>query len=83
MSDRQDLLKRLDDISGKIEQARQKLKQHDKWHDLHHLSAGELEARHAYLKTELECEVVGLESHGKHVTLLEQSLLNWLHKVDI
>lgn len=74
---------RLDELERKISETRRVLDALNSWHDGHHLTAGELEARHAFLKAQLEGEITDLEAHGHHVSRLEASLRQWVDGVDL
>ncbi len=69
---------RLDALAGKIESAKTELETRHGWNDGHRLSAGELEARYRFLKSQLDEEVSSLEAHGEHVSNLEVSVRKWL-----
>ncbi|MHA3915363.1 3-ketoacyl-ACP reductase [Halovulum sp. GXIMD14793] len=83
MSDKTDLHTRLDALSEKIESARKTLDFKGKLKDGHHLTTGEMEARYAFLKSEVDGEMADLESHGHHVSALEQDVMTWLAGVDL
>ena len=78
-----DLHSRLEALAAKIEEARSQLKAKEAWHNGHHLDAGELEARYAYLQKELQGEVADLEAHGHRVSKLEQSIRQWIDGLDL
>ena len=69
---------RLDALAGEIAKAKSEFERHERWSDGHRLSAGELKARHDYLKSELDGEIRDLEAHGERVSDLEVSVRKWL-----
>lgn len=69
---------RLDAVSEKIAEAKRQLDQQGRWNDGHRLDTGELRARHAFLKSELDDEIEDLEAHGERVSNLEVSVRKWL-----
>jgi len=74
---------RLKALSAKIDSAESELRNRDKWQDQHRLTAGELRARHAFLKGEIN-ETMSKESHhGKRVTLLEREVEKWVDELDL
>ena len=75
---RDDLHARLDAVSDKIAKAQKDLEAHGRWSDGHRLTAGELDARHRYLKAELDEEIRDLEAHGERVSDLEVSVRKWI-----
>lgn len=75
---RDDLHARLDAVSDQISNAQKSLEDHGHWNDGHRLTAGELDARHRYLKNELDEEVRDLEAHGERVSDLEYSVRKWI-----
>lgn len=83
MPDANDLHGRLDALGEKLKVAREALAAKNMLRDGHHLSSGELMARHAFLKSEVDVEMVDLESHGYHVSALEQDMMIWLASVDL
>jgi len=78
-----DLHARLDVLSEKIASAKKDLQDHNNWSDGHKLTSGELLARHAFLKSELEGEVEALEVHGHHVSDFEASVREWFDSLDL
>lgn len=82
MTDRRRLHDRLQALKQRIEDARAALSQRDALTDGHRLTAGELEARYAFLKKQLDVEVADVEAHERHVSGLEQSVLGWLDGLD-
>ena len=73
-----DLHARLDALAARIDKTRSELKAKEAWHDGHHLTAGELEARYAYLQKELSGEIEDLEAHGHRLSNLERSVRQWV-----
>ena len=69
-----DLHSRLEAPAAKIDSTRTELQAKASWHDGHHLAAGDLEARYAYLQNELQAEAADLEAYGHRVSQLEQSV---------
>lgn len=78
-----DLHARLDALAARIDKARFELKAKEDWHDGHHLTAGEFEARYTYLKDELAREVADAEAHGRHASKLEYSVRQWIDGLDL
>jgi hypothetical protein len=78
-----DLHSRLEALAARIASTRSELKAKESWHDGHHLTAGEMEARYAYLRKELQGEIADLEAHGHRVTKLELSVRQWIDGLDI
>lgn len=78
-----DLHSQLDALAAKIDATRSRLKAKEAWHDGHHLTAGELEARYTYLQKELDGEIADLEAHGHRVSKLEMSIRQWIDGLDL
>lgn len=77
------LYSRLDALSRKVDDTGAQLKAKALWHDGHHLTAGELKARYAYLQSELSGEVIDLEAHGRHVSDLERAVREWVEGLEL
>ena len=82
MTDRRQLHDRLEALKDRIERTRAALDRRDALTDGHRLTAGELEARYAFLKKQLDAEVADVVVHERHVSGLEQSVLGWLDGLD-
>ena len=80
---KQDLHDRLVALSDRIDATRATLEQKNRWHHGHHLSAGELKARYAFLQKELERDIDDLETHGHHVSVLERNVHQWMHALEL
>tara|TARA_R100000687_G_scaffold65543_2_gene54251 strand:+ start:456 stop:701 length:246 start_codon:yes stop_codon:yes gene_type:complete len=78
-----DLHTQLDAQAAQIDKTRSEAKAKEAWHDGHHLTAGELEARYAYPKGELDREVADADAHGRHVSNLEYSVRQWIDGRDL
>ncbi|WP_371228208.1 3-ketoacyl-ACP reductase [Roseovarius sp. 2305UL8-3] len=83
MSEAAKLHDRLDALAKQLAGAREKLSFKKNLKDGHHLSSGEMKARYAFLKSEIDGEISDLEAHGHHVNALEQDVMTWLKAVDI
>ncbi|MCF8484646.1 MAG: 3-ketoacyl-ACP reductase [Rhodobacteraceae bacterium] len=78
-----DLHDRLDALGQKLTDAKAKLDFKNSLHDGHRLSNGELLARHAFLKAELDGDIADLQAHGKHISALEEDAMTWIKSVDL
>ena len=79
----EDLHKKLDDISAKVEHARSRMDFERGLNDGHNLSSGEILARYKFLKGILDEEIADIEAHDHHVSALEQDALNWINSIDL
>lgn len=78
-----ELHERLAALADKIDATKAQLKARKTWHDGHRLTAGELEARYAYLQQQLDDEISDREAHGHRVSALEQSVRQWVDGLDL
>lgn len=74
---------RLEALAGQISRAREKFESHERWHDGHRLTAGELQDRYRCLKSELDDETADPEAHGAHVSALELSVRRWIDSLSL
>ncbi|MEL6520854.1 MAG: 3-ketoacyl-ACP reductase [Pseudomonadota bacterium] len=83
MSDKTSLHQRLDDLDVKISKALTHLEEKKLWNFGHHLSSGQLKARYAFLKEQIDHEAHDAEVHGHHVGNLERSVMEWVAGLEI
>ncbi len=74
--------KRLADIRDRIAAARARLELKNKFHDAHQATADELQARYELLQSQLADEIQDIEAHGRHVSSLEKSVLDWVNGME-
>ena len=83
MPSQDELHGRLDALRKTLEETEKALKTRSKWTKGHRLTAGEMAARHAFLRSEVERETRDLEAHGHHVRGLEESFGEWLESLNL
>lgn len=79
----EELHKKLDDISAKVEHARSRMDFERGLNDGHNLSSGEILARYKFLKESLDREIAEMETQHHHVSALEQDAMNWINSIDL
>lgn len=77
-----DSRKRLADIRDRIAAAQARLELHNKFHGAHQATASDLQARYELLQSQLADEVQNIEEHGRHVSSLEKSVLDWVNGME-
>jgi|GEM_PF-1384608 len=82
MTDKELNGQRLEALHDKIVSMQERLKLKGIFHKDHKATASELLARYQLLQKELEEELVDIESHGRKVSWLEKSVLDWMNRVN-
>ncbi|WP_108659629.1 hypothetical protein [Acuticoccus kandeliae] len=83
MSDSDALKDRLDQFKKRLDDATKKLAMKGRLRNANHLTSGELQARHAFLQSELDKGIVALDAQGDRVGVLEADFMDWLNQIDL